>query len=239
MPSELLSFAQRADPATLPEWMDAPCPYEEFRDCLRDLAQVNRLTLAYRPTLNWLGRMAAAAPGVPLRIVDVGCGGGDMLRRVARWSNARGVSVELTGIDMNPHAIRAAREFTPDALAIEYLCGDAYGYEPPGGIDVVISSLMTHHLGDEGIVCFLRWMERSARRGWFINDLRRSRVSHQLFRALAVTMRWHRFVQHDGPVSIRRSFRKDDWLRLCTQASVGRAAILRQFPFRLCVGALK
>ena len=52
----------RADPTLLTEWMDEPCTYEDWRACIKDLAQVNRITLAHRPTLQWLNRLVAASP---------------------------------------------------------------------------------------------------------------------------------------------------------------------------------
>ncbi len=36
-----------------------------------------------------------------------------MLRRIERWSAHEGIEIRLTGVDLNPHAIRAAREFSP------------------------------------------------------------------------------------------------------------------------------
>ena len=223
-------------PSELPEWMDEPCSYEEFRACLVDLGQVNRLTLSYRPTLAFLDRLVARSkPREPLRIVDVGSGGGDMLRRVERWAERRGVTVALTGIDLNPHAARAAREFTPAASAITWITGDAFTYEEP--VDVVISSLFTHHLEEAEVVRFLAWSEAVARRGWFVNDLSREVVPFRLFGLLAKTMRWHRFVQHDGPVSFRRSFREEDWERMLHEAGIGAAEVRleRWIPARLCV----
>jgi len=35
-------------------------------------------------------------------------------------------------------------------------------------VDIVVSSLMAHHLEDEEIVALLRWMEATAQVGWFI-----------------------------------------------------------------------
>ncbi|HSK41492.1 MAG TPA: hypothetical protein VK943_17130, partial [Arenibaculum sp.] len=86
---------------------------DEFARCLRELERINRLTLAYRPTLRWLDRLVrahppASLPGGRLRILDVGSGGGDGLRRIARWAGRMGVPVELTGVDLNPQAARAA-----------------------------------------------------------------------------------------------------------------------------------
>ena len=40
-------------------------------------------------------------------------------------------------------------------------------------MDIVVSSLLAHHLEDEEIVALLRWMESTAQVGWFINDLER------------------------------------------------------------------
>jgi SAM-dependent methyltransferase len=247
MPSDIpVDFSRRADPAELPELMDEPCSYEDFRACLVDLAQVNSLTFASRPTLNFLERLwrsgahvSKARHGAPslLRIVDVGCGGGDMLRRIERWAAAKRIPVKLTGIDLNPYAARAAREFTPVDSDIEWITGDAFSYD--GHIDVVLSSLFTHHLSEPEIVRFLAWSESVAQRGWFVNDLCREPLPYRLFSVLAKTMRWHRFVQHDGPVSFRRSFREDDWQRMAAVAGVTSTKLKRWTPARLCVARMK
>jgi len=219
--------------------MDEPCTYEDFRHCLKDLGQVNRLTLSYRPTLAFLDAVLAAKPGQALRIVDVGSGGGDVLRYVERWAERRGVQVKLTGIDLNPYAARVARELMPASSAIQWLTGDAFTYAEP--VDVVLSSLFTHHLEEPEIVRFLGWSEAVAQRGWFVNDLCREVVPYKLFGVLAKAMRWHRFVQHDGPVSFRRSFREDDWERMLREAGIAVAEVrlARWTPGRLCVERMK
>ncbi|HEX4154476.1 MAG TPA: methyltransferase domain-containing protein [Acidobacteriaceae bacterium] len=243
------SFARRVEPADLPELMDEPCSYEEFRDCLHDLAQVNRFTRAYTPTLAFLDRIAARRKltgGLmgPLRILDVGSGGGDMLRHVAMWARERGVAVEMTGIDLNPYAARAAREFGKRARTdaeIRWMTGDVFGYAPPEEIDVVMSSLFTHHLSSEDVVRFLRWMEERARLGWYVNDLERSARAARWFRVLPVIMRWHRFVRHDGPVSLRRAFREEDWRCMLAEAGVpeGAATVERHLMARMCVARMR
>jgi SAM-dependent methyltransferase len=242
MPSDRLDLTQRADPATLPEWMDEPCSYEDLRACLVDLAQANRLTLAARPTiafLNALHRQAQPLRGQPLKILDVGCGGGDMLRRIERWAARRQIAVSLTGIDLNPYAARAAAEFTPPTSRIRYLTGDAYSFSEP--VDIILSSLLMHHLTDVELTAFLSWMEHTAQRGWFVNDLVREATPMRLFQALARLLRWHSFVRHDGPVSFRRALREEDWARLITAAGLDPAtiALARHTPGRLCVSRMK
>ncbi len=238
----LFDFSERANLDDFPEQMDQPCSYEQMRDCLHDIARVNRLTLAYQPTLHWLGLVCEAQPVPrPLRIVDVGCGYGDALRRIHHWAAARNLPVELTGIDLNPDAIRAAREATPATTGITFLAGNVYDWNPPEGVDIVLSSLLTHHLRDAEIVDFLAWMEATARLGWFINDLHREPMPYRLFRTLVRFTRWHPFVKHDGPVSILRSFRPEDWRRLCAAAAIPPEAyeLLHHRPARLCVSRIR
>lgn len=237
MPSSAqIDFSRRVSPRELPELMDGDCSYEEFRDCLRSLAKVNRWFLGYRPTLAWLGRLRGE-PGRPLHIVDVGCGGGDLLRQIAGWAGKRGLPVQLTGIDLNPHAARAAAEFTPKELGITWITGDAMAHRPERPIDIVVSSLTAHHLEDEEVVELLQWMEASAQVGWFINDLERAELSSRVFG----WMPWHRIVRHDGPVSFRRAFRHEDWRRLLAEARIGEEFVTleRWRPGRLCVGRWK
>jgi len=108
-------------------------------------------------------------------------------------------------------------------------------------VDIVVSSLMAHHLEDDEIVALLRWMEANVQAGWFINDLERSERSCRMFGWLDRIVGWHRFVRHDGPVSFRRAFREEDWARLLTAAEVPRGAVTVEHwrPGRLCVGRWK
>ena len=130
-----IDFSRRVFPRELPELMDGDCSYEDFRGCLRSLEQVNRWLLGYRPTLAWLQRLPGETHQ-PLHIVDVGSGGGDLLRQIARWARRRGIAVQLTGIDLNPYATRAAAESTPkearnhvgDRRCPGISAGEAHGY---------------------------------------------------------------------------------------------------------------
>ncbi len=235
-----IDFGRRVPPRDLPELMDGECSYEDFRGCLRSLEQVNRWLLGYRPTLAWLERLPRGVRE-PVHIVDVGSGGGDLLRQIADWTRRRGIAVRLTGIDLNPYAAWAAVESTRKELEIAWVTGDALEYRPEKPMDIVVSSLMAHHLEDDEIIALLRWMEAAAQTGWFINDLERSEWSCRIFGWVAKVVGWHRFVRHDGPVSFRRAFRKEDWVRLLDAAEVPREAVTVEHwrPGRLCVGRWK
>lgn len=228
-------FSRRSDQA---EWMDGDCDFATFRDTLSDLAKVNVLTLAHRPTLAFLEalrRHGRLDLGRPLVIVDAGSGYGDLLAAVGRWADRHGVAVRLVGVDLNPWAARTAAERWPGPRTAQWVTADIFTYEGP--CDVAVSSLFTHHLSDGQAARFLAWMDRRATVGWFVNDLHRLPLPYFGFSLLARLMRRHPYVRHDGPVSIARAFRPADWRALARRAGLadGRVRIARRFPYRLCV----
>ena len=221
--------------------MDEPASRDELRACLRDLARVNRWVLAYRPLLNWLKTAMPPRSSHPVHILDVGCGYGDSLRKIEHWASGRRASVELTGLDLSQETIALAAEATPPSSNIRWIACDVFAYKPDKPIHFIISSIFTHHLPDADVIHFVRWMELHAVLGWFVNDLSRNPVPYHLFRAFSKLMNFHPYVQHDGPVSIARSFVPGDWRRICTAAGLNdREISIRGFtPGRLCVGRRK
>ncbi|HEY0412133.1 MAG TPA: methyltransferase domain-containing protein [Allosphingosinicella sp.] len=220
------------------EQMDAPdldpAVYEKV---LHDLARVNRWTFTAHPTIAFLNR--AIGPAKSFRLMDVGFGDGDVLRAVARWARKRGIEAELVGVDLNEKSVKAARDATPPDLRIDYRAGDYL--DQAGPWDFVVSSQVTHHMTDEQLLAFLRYMESESRMGWLICDLHRLTFSYWGFPLLARLLMVHRIVREDGRLSIWRSFRKAEWEEYLRQAgvAVGEVRIVRRFAARLCVERVK
>jgi SAM-dependent methyltransferase len=226
-----------------PELMDTDVrDYAEFEECLRQLEGLNRATFAYHPTLDWLERtLERVGKDRVVSILDVGCGHGDMLRRIQRWGEARGRRFRMTGVDLSPLARRAAEKATAPGLPIEFETGNVFDIEDDLRFDIVLSAIFTHHLDDDGVVDFLRWMERHALLGWFINDLHRHAVPYLFLKTLFGIGRFNRLVRHDGPVSVGRAFKRGDWERLLAAAGFPPAAVEIGWhvPFRWGVGRVK
>jgi SAM-dependent methyltransferase len=236
----------RPDFSRRSEWtelMDADdTDYETFRACLVDLAKVNGVTLAHGPTLAFLDtlrRSGRLPTDRPVTVLDVGSGYGDLIRAIDAWAQRHDVQIALTGVDLNPWSAKAARTATDPARPISWATSNIFDHS--GGADIVVSSLFTHHLTDVQVARFLEWSEAETRIGWFVNDLHRHPFPYYGFALLARVARWHRFVRHDGPVSIARAFQAADWTRLIAAAGLapGAAKVAWRFPFRLCVSRIK
>ncbi|TMJ11881.1 MAG: methyltransferase domain-containing protein [Alphaproteobacteria bacterium] len=218
------------------EQMDNPALDPAVYDrVLLDLGRVNVWTFAARPTLSFLKR--AAKGRKRFRLLDVGFGDGGMLRAIARWAERRGIEAELVGVDLNPKSAATARAATPEAMRIDYRTGDYHDQE--GSFDLVVSSLVAHHMTDDQLLEFLRWMEGHSALGWFVNDLHRHPLAYHSFPLLTTLLRSHRIVREDGRLSIARSFRPAEWQAILSEAGVRNARVRRYFPFRLCVERLR
>ena len=231
----MTDLASRSDAAEL---MDTDCrDFDDYRACLSDLARVNVVTQTHRPVLAWLARATAGIDAFSL--LDVACGHGDLLRAIARWATRSGKRVSLRGIDLNPWAIRAAREAS-GGDGIEYVPSDVFAYAPPTAPDLIVTSQFAHHLDDATLVHLLQWLEANAGRGWYIADLRRHWLPYYAFPVLCRIAGWHRFVCYDGRVSITRSLTLDEWRdRLRTAGLDGVATARRRLPFRIAVERLR
>lgn len=231
-------FSHRSDAQEIMDEDDIS--FEEFYACLIGLERINYLTLAYRPTLQWLRPWVESRER--LFILDVASGGGDMLRQIARkWPDrvAAEEGCSMVGVDLNPWSKKSADTYPPSS-AINFKTANVFEFEPEQSIDIVISSLFTHHLSDRQIVDFMRWMDRRSHKGWFINDLHRHPIPYYFIKGATALLSRNRLVRHDAAVSVARAFTMADWQRLIKEAGLnGRVRVQWFFPFRICVSCNK
>jgi SAM-dependent methyltransferase len=225
-----------------PEWLDrTDIDPKELESVLRDLARFNQAFLGHYPLLRWLGKAIRAAPKeAPLTIVDVGCGYGDLLRAIRRWSSQNGFDFNLVGIDLNPVTIRIARAATSAGDRIDFRAMDIFELNPTIQADFIVSSLLTHHLSDDEISEFLRLMEQVARQGWAVCDLQRSRLLYHFIGLSSRAARLHPMITHDGQISVARSLRRAEWTQRIAEAGLSSKDVeIRWFLFRFLIGRLR
>jgi len=203
--------------------------FELFDESLKQIEAVNHLTLGYRPMLSWMDRQLQSPEPRPVTILDVGCGRGDLLRRIWSLARKKTVTVRLTGVDIDSWSAPAARQATPEYMDIDYRIGNVFDMDIEA--DFIVCSHVTHHMKNDELVAFIRWLEAHARRGWFIGDLHRHPISFILAKLFLWLAPVNSMIRNDGPVSVARAFTAKDWRQILKQAGV-LAQIRWHFPFR-------
>ncbi len=213
------------------ELMDDPAVEEEdLRGALVQLDEINRVLGGRRPSLGGLERLTPVDRR-ELSLLDVGCGGGDVTRCIARWGRRRGVDIDITAIDVSDVCVRFARERSA-GLPIRYETADLFDLPGDGAFDVVHASLALHHFDGEDAARALAKMFSLARLGVVINDLHRHAFAYHAIRALTA-VRWrNRLVRHDGPISVLRGFSRRDLQEIAADAGVPAPEITWQWAFR-------
>jgi SAM-dependent methyltransferase len=221
--------------ATTPELMDdLTLATDELRQNLDELETINTWLGGYRPVLAALARLRQKFPtGRPLRLADLGSGGGDTLRHVARWARRHGVPLAAEGIDANDFMLAYAAAKSREYPEISYRQLDIFAPEfAARPYDVLTASLFCHHFTDAELVTLLRGWHRQAGLAVVINDLHRHPLAYYSIKYLTKLLGGSRLVQHDAPLSVARAFSRADWVRLLAAAGITRYELRWCWAFR-------
>lgn len=203
-PPRLRSLARRNPDAV--EEMDRPdCDPVKLQRTYAQFWLINSVVSGWRRNYVRYLRPQFAA-GRSNTLLDIGSGGGDVPRMLARWARRDGLRLHITGIDPDPraHAFASSRPAVPGldfrrALSSELVAeGRTY--------DVVISNHVLHHLTDEQFSSLLADSETLGSRLSLHSDIERSRWGYALFSAGTLPFFPGSFIRQDGLTSIRRSY---------------------------------
>lgn len=143
-------------------------------------------------------------------ILDVGCGSGDTLRRIAKWADRRHIATSLYGIDANEFTVNVARDSAADYNNIQFIHGDALENDALlEKSDIVICSLFLHHLTDEEIRSFIEKCFEKNVKAVIISDLHRHWLGYYLFQLVCFVFRVPHMIKHDGSLSVLRGFKRE------------------------------
>lgn len=218
----LRAFAPLPREVARVELLDRPgVPRTELAENLADIARLNRLG-ATRALLAHLAPFFARHRGpAPLRVLDLGTGGGDVPAAVVRWARARGRRVSVLALDLQPEVLACAGAAARDLPEVRLVAGDAL--QPPvrrDGVDVALCSLTLHHLPEAAVVRLLRLMADAARLGFVVSDLRRSRLAYAAAWLTTRLISKSRLTRHDGPLSVLRAYTREELARLAGAAGL-------------------
>ncbi|MEV8273449.1 methyltransferase domain-containing protein [Microbacterium sp. NPDC077184] len=218
----------------LRELMDDPdCDPERLRATLRRFDTVNRLVSGWGGVYTRRIRPFLAGLGRPARVLDLGCGGGDVVVRLARMAARDGMAVDWVGADPDPRAIEvAAARDAPGT--VRFTRADSTALLAAGErFDVVVSNHVLHHLDSAALASFAA-DSRALSSGLLLHgDIARSRLAYSLY-AIGITPLQHgTFLRTDGLRSIRRSHTPAELQRLLDAEAPGLWHVGAPAPFRL------
>lgn len=207
---------------------------EEYQDCLIQLDRIGRILGGDQATYWGFDQLKRN----PQSILDVGCGGGLLTMRLAmRYPQA-----QILGIDISKEAIQFAQSHLQHThppipnVAFAVPSSPELNY-PPESFDVITSTLVCHHLSDDQIISFLKKSYSIAKQAIILNDLHRHFLATLGFSALAYPLFHNRLIVHDGLLSIKRAFKRRDWISYLQAAHIplNRCSITWHWAFRWIV----
>ena len=220
----------------MPEIMDDPLLDRELHlAALRGLERLNSASNSKNILARPLEKLARRKEQtLPLRILDIACGAGDLPIQLSTCLNRSGTKIEMHGLDISDLAVNYATKNNEAAgTNCKFSRLDVITEELPGGFDVIITSLFTHHLDPPEIVALLAKMAGSAKTMVLVNDLERTRTSLLGVTLATFILTTSEVVRHDGPASVRAAFTRQEMLDMALQAGLTGAQIEPHWPCRM------
>jgi len=229
-------FSQRSREKEIMDDLDFSGPVLE--QTLRELKTINRWLGGNEVTNQGLNAVVSRFPQSAYSLVDLGCGGGDMLAVMSAWAQKKGVNLHLTGTDANVHTIDLAKERQANLKGIRWQVANVFD---PGfldeQVDIATCTLFTHHFTDEELVQLFQGLKQKVRLAIVINDLHRHPLAYYSIKWLTGWFSKSPMVKNDAALSVLRSFRRNDWESIFQQAGLTEYSIRWRWAFRwqICV----
>lgn len=220
-----LMMKQRSTEKEIMDLGPAFYTHQEYADCLKILFKINKLMGFFKSTVIFFKRFPKN-----ISVVDVGCGGGAFLLHL----NAHYPDMTLVGMDVSESAIALAKEGLNDNASpnLTFKVQEQLALSlPQNSVDVLLTTLVCHHMDDDALVDFLQNAYLAARKAVVINDLHRHIVAFWFYKLVSPIFR-NRLITHDGLVSIQRGFTRAEWVLFLQKANIQAYQIKWCFPFR-------
>jgi 2-polyprenyl-3-methyl-5-hydroxy-6-metoxy-1,4-benzoquinol methylase len=208
---------------------DLNCSGEVVFQTLRELEFINRTLGGNAVTVGGVKQLLKRNRTNSLQIIDLGCGGGDMLKLLRRKLNINGL---LKGIDANPNIIHYAEQHNTDP-SISFSTTDILSNEfRKETCDIVMATLFFHHFTDDQLVDIFSHLKNQARIGIVVNDLHRHPLAYHSIRLLTKLFSKSSMVKYDAPLSVLRGFSRVELTHILKRAGIENYTIRWRWAFR-------
>ncbi len=164
--------------------------------------------------------------------MDIGCGGGDALMALYKWSDKNKLSLRFTGADLKQDCITYAQDYCKGIPAIEFRQEDFRSVLlTDSTVSAIHAALFFHHFSEEEIIEFLKTC-KSHNVAVVINDLERNVLAYYSIKILTRLFSSSPLVKNDAPLSVARGFKKKEWKAILKSAGIERYEIQSRWAFR-------
>jgi 2-polyprenyl-3-methyl-5-hydroxy-6-metoxy-1,4-benzoquinol methylase len=226
-----INLRQRSEEEELMDDLDSSG--EVIEQTLQELEVINRLLGGNRLSWKGLEQLIKAYPQEAYTLLDIGCGGGDLLILMARWAKRKGHNIQFIGIDANPNIVKYAEENCAHYPEISFRCLNIFDEEfAELDCDFLHASLFTHHFTQPQLVELFQVFKKQAQLGIVINDLHRHSLAYYSIKLLTRFFSKSPMVRHDAALSVARSFRKADWKEIVRAVKFTDYKLMWKWAFR-------
>jgi 2-polyprenyl-3-methyl-5-hydroxy-6-metoxy-1,4-benzoquinol methylase len=207
---------------------------DALKVALDKIAKINQLLGGNQLTLKGVRKLIEKAPAsTKITIVDVGCGNGDMLRKLADFGLKNNLNFELIGVDANDFTIKYATDLSVNYPNIKYRCENIFSKSfNELGYDIVLCTLTLHHFNNDEIIKLLTLFGKTSKLGFVVNDLHRNVVAYRLFQLLCFVFCMNAMSKEDGLISILRGFKKEELIAFSENLRFEKYSIQWKWAFR-------
>jgi 2-polyprenyl-3-methyl-5-hydroxy-6-metoxy-1,4-benzoquinol methylase len=208
-----------------------------FRN-LKELDVINTHLGGYRASLKGMEMILEHHP--VHSVMDIGFGGGDSIKQLARFSEKRGSKLFFYGVDLKKDCFNYASENLAALSNKELICDDYRNIssELLKKTDVIHCSLFLHHLTNAEIVELFKFAKAN-NCIVLANDLHRNWLAYQSIKFLTALFSRSYLVKNDAAVSVTRGFRRNELIDLLKQSGFTTYSVTWSWAFRYIIIAEK
>ena len=211
---------------------DLNCSGHVLNRTLRELEIINKWLGGNRITIKSLEQLLPKN-NREITIVDLGCGGGDMLRLIDLWGKNKNLKLNLIGIDANPNIVAFAKRNLLAYPHIQFRTLNIFSEEfESQQFDIVIGTLFYHHFSSDQLVHFFKKLKQQAAIGFIINDIHRHWLAYYSIKWLTQAFSKSPMVKYDAPLSVLRAFTRKELRKMLDATAIENFTIRWKWAFR-------
>ena len=204
-------------------------PKEDLFINLKELDTINHLLGGYNITFSALKKIVNSSQS--LNLVDIGCGGGDTLKRIYNWKIKNNYNINLFGVDLKSVCIDYAKEQNKGNNT-HFICDDyRNSFKHIPNIDIIHACLFCHHLTEDELIELVRFSIDN-KSILVINDLERNPIAYYAIKILTRLFSNSYLVKNDAPLSVLRGFKKTEWIAVLEKAGAANYTVKNKWAFR-------